>query len=184
MTQRLFFALALPDDVASELSTLQWGPSGARWTLPDQLHLTLRFVGETAETTVTRWQRELTELDVAPLRLQLQGVGFFPPRGAPRVLWAGVRDDAALQTLRTQLDRRLAKLGLPPSGERLRPHVTLGRLRHSDDAEVAAWLTEHGLMRSAPFTVHAVRLMRSVPGSAGSEYTVIRNVALSGAPTA
>ncbi len=180
MPQRLFFALALPDEVASELSTLQWGPSGARWTLPDQLHLTLRFVGETPDATVMRWRSELTELDAPPLRLQLQGVGFFPPRGSARVLWAGVRDDTGLQALRRTLDRRLSKLGLPPSGERLRPHVTLGRLRHSDDDEVAAWLTEHGLMRSAPFTVHSVRLMRSTPGPAGSEYAVVGNVALRG----
>jgi RNA 2',3'-cyclic 3'-phosphodiesterase len=178
MSQRIFFALPLPDEIIDEIATLQWGPPAVRWILPDQIHLTLRFVGVTSDQDVERWTERFTTLATPAFTLQLQGVGFFPPGGRPRALFTGVRDEAPVQQARAALDHRLVALGMSPVAERLRPHVTVGRVRRADDDAIAAWLAGHGLYRSAPFEVGVVHMMRSIQTAAGAEYKTISTLEL------
>ncbi len=168
---RVFYAIVPSDEVIDDIGTLQWGPSGVRWTLPDQVHLTLRFLGAVPMRAVEALVSDTRPLAAAPCTLQLQGVGHAPPRGAAKVLWAGVRDEAPLHALRGALDKRLQAQGFGPTSERRRPHVTVGRVRRGDDAALADWLSGHGLYRSAPFAVRAVELWRSELRPEGSEFT-------------
>lgn len=176
---RLFYAIVPSDAVIDDIGTLQWGPSGVHWTLPDQVHLTLRFLGAVPLAVAEALVGDTRPLTVAPFDLQLQGVGHFPSRGAAKVLWSGVRDDTPLQALRTALDKRLQAQGISPTAERLRPHVTVGRVRGADDGALAAWLASHGLYRSETFPVRAVELFRSELRPEGSEYTRLGRLRLS-----
>lgn len=180
--QRLFVAVRPPDDVLGDVASLQWGLQPQRWVDFDQLHLTVRFLGEVHERVAATIRDGLTELPLPPVTLQLQGVGHFPPRGQPRVLWAGLRDDAPLLALRAGLDRQLAGLGIPADPRRLHPHLTLARLGSVGrrDAQIAEWLTARGLYRSRPFEVPSLVLYRSHLRPEGAIYERLRSLRLAG----
>jgi len=87
---RLFIAVDLPDTIKKNLEAMFFGIPGARWVTHDQLHLTVRFIGEVEGTLFHDIKSALEEVSIAPFDLQLKGVGHFPPRGAPRVIWIGL----------------------------------------------------------------------------------------------
>src|SRR4051794_40453033 len=89
-TKRLFLALALPAPVRKELAALATSLSGVTWTHPDQLHLTLRFLGDVAEEKMERVIEHLASVRVEPFILPIEGVGAFPLKSPPRTLWVGV----------------------------------------------------------------------------------------------
>ena len=131
---RLFIAIDLSESVKEALLDVatQMGqklPAGAvRWVKPEQLHLTLRFLGETAVAQLPALQNQLTQLTKAkkPFHLQLNGVGAFPNRRRPRVVWAGLAGElAALQTLQKELEERLVGLGWPEEKRPFNPHISL-----------------------------------------------------------
>ena len=100
---RLFIALGLPDDIADQLIELYGPLPGARWTHPDDLHLTLRFLGPT-DASRSRDVHELLEcLRFPAFSLSLSGVGFFPPRGHPHSLWTGVQASEPLERLQSKV---------------------------------------------------------------------------------
>jgi 2'-5' RNA ligase len=86
--------MALPFFIASLLCC---GLPDARWVLPEQLHLALCFIGEVSGTAFLDIRVALAELAAAPFALRLQGVGIFPPRGQPRVVWAGINLQTAVE---------------------------------------------------------------------------------------
>ena len=86
---RLFAGIALPDDVAQSLAALQAGVPGARWQTREQLHLTLRFIGEADGRAATAIDDALTTISAPAFSLELKGVGSFGGR-RPHALWAGV----------------------------------------------------------------------------------------------
>lgn len=173
---RVFFAISPPAAWVDAIGAIQWGPRGVRWVLPDQLHLTVRFLSERQPAEVARWVAQLPRLRWDPMALELFGTGHFPPRGAPRVLWAGVRDPAPLLRLRQELDRWLVALGVSASRERYRPHLTVGRIAGAADEDLAGWLNGHGLFATDPCLIPALHLMRSVAAGPGREYVRLASV--------
>src|SRR5688572_17739146 len=109
---RIFVGLPLPEPIRDHLMLLQGGVPGARWEDRDKLHLTLRFVGEIEGERLKSVADALDRVAAPPLQLELAGVGFFPPRGQPRSLWAGVADATAIVDLHRRIERALAKTGL------------------------------------------------------------------------
>ncbi|MBX7078954.1 MAG: RNA 2',3'-cyclic phosphodiesterase [Nannocystaceae bacterium] len=175
---RLFLGLDLPDVVDEHLSLLCGGVPGARWEPRENLHLTLRFLGELEGETQRRAIEALETVHAEPFVLELAGVGVFPPRGEPRVLWAGVADAGPVTELVRRIERALQRAGLPPEPRKFAAHVTLARLRDAPRERVAAFLAHHGLLRTASFEVDAFLLYSSVLGHAGAHYRVERSVAL------
>lgn len=158
---RLFVALELPDAVRAELCTLCADVPGARWTDPEQMHLTVRFIGEVEEHVFEEVLDALGTVRVDPFDLELRGVGHFPPRGQPRVLWAGLDASPQLQLLRQRVDRALSRVGVPGEGRNFAPHVTLGRLRNAPPRAVATFLTTHGLFHAGPIRIEHFTLFSS-----------------------
>ena len=103
-TQRLFVALDLPSAVKGQLKTLQTGVSGAKWVKPQQMHLTLRFVGDATVEQSKQLEMGLAEIKAAPFSFHLRGVGQFPPKGKARVLWVGIPPLEAISTLAALVD--------------------------------------------------------------------------------
>jgi 2'-5' RNA ligase len=170
---RLFVALALPDEVADGLAMLQAGVPGARWSTRDQLHLTLRFIGEVDGRDAAAIDDALIAIDAPRFELALKGVGEFGGKN-PHALWAGVRDPHPVKFLARKIETALQRIGLPAEERKFTPHVTLARLRASPRGRVFDFLTDHALYASEPFEVGGFILYSSVLTSDGSIYTAER----------
>ena len=96
---RLFVALDLPASVKKSLEPLGKGLGDVRWLLPEQQHLTLRFIGDVDHGAMHDVTEALATVPARPFQLMLKGLGHFPPRGEPRVLWVGVDKSAELAGL-------------------------------------------------------------------------------------
>jgi RNA 2',3'-cyclic 3'-phosphodiesterase len=170
---RLFIALALPDAVLRSLEPFARGLGDVRWLTPDQQHLTLRFIGEVDQGRLDEVAEALALVDGVPLELRLEGLGHFPPRGEPRVLWVGVARNPALASLKRRIDRALAAVGVAPEGRKFTPHVSIARLRGplSQD-RLATWLMRHSLYRSETFPVSDFHLFSSWLKPYGAEYLI------------
>ncbi len=169
---RLFVALDPPDSARLSLVRLCNGVPGAKWVPPDQLHLTLRFIGEVDNGTFADIADALAAVSVAPFSLRLSGVGHFPPRGAPKVLWAGVDDGVPAARLHDEIETRLRRLGLAPDSRKFAPHVTLARLRHARLGKVRDFLSQHALFASEAFALSTFHLYSSQLGAAGAVHRI------------
>ena len=170
---RLFAALVLPDDVAAALSLIQAGVPGARWSTRDQLHLTLRFIGEVDGRVARAVDDALAMVRAPSFRLTLKSVGQFGGK-TPNAIWAGVETNPALRHLQRKIESALQRAGLPAETRKFTPHVTLARLRGTPSAKVIAYLTDHALFATRPFEVGGFILYSSVTTPNGSLYRAER----------
>ena len=166
---RLFVALSLPDQVAQSLMLIQAGVPGARWSERDQLHLTLRFIGEADGRDQVAIDDALSTIAAPAFALTLNDVGQFGGRN-PDTLWAGVRSGEPLLHLQRKVETALQRVGLKAEGRKYTPHVTLARLRGAPRGRVLDYLADHALYQSPPFDVHGFILYSSHASSNGHLY--------------
>jgi RNA 2',3'-cyclic 3'-phosphodiesterase len=176
---RLFVALSIPDSVAQRLMLLQGGVPGARWQRREQLHLTLRFIGEVDGRDARAIEDALAGIDAPAFDLQLHGVGQFGNK-QPHTLWAAARKNELLEHLARKVDTAIRRVGQPQDTHKFTPHVTLARLSHPDLDKVREWLTAHALATSDEFSVNAFCLYSSKLTSDGSIYRVEQEYPLRG----
>lgn len=169
---RLFVAIDFPPAIRDRLIGLCRGVPGARWVPPEQLHLTLRFIGEVDGPTFHDVAEALDEIHLPRFELRLKGVGHFPPGGEPRVLWAGVAPSDTLSRLRGAVERAVIEAGVAPDARRFTPHVTLARLKGARGGEVAPYLAEHSLFAGAPFQVGEFHLYSSWLGTKRAQHRI------------
>lgn len=177
---RLFVAVEMPEGVKQHLALLTGGVPGARWVPRDQWHLTLRFVGDADGGELEDLRAELGRVRVPSFALAVRGVGHFPPRGAPTVLWAGVDRSDGLAALHDAVERAVRAAGLPPEDRKFHPHVTLARLKGTPPRRVGEWLSAHGLFEAPPFVAAEFVLFRSTLGSKGALHEVEEAYPLAG----
>lgn len=169
---RLFVAIELPEWVKAELSGLSFGLPNANWVPDEQLHLTLRFIGEVDKVQFEEIAQALTEVQLDPFDLVLEGIGTFPPRGTPRVLWVGVEKSEPLLQLRHRVDSALGQAGVPPEGRKFSPHITLARLKDAPMSRLGPFLTGHALFKLEPFEIEEFHLFSSQLTSKGAIHTL------------
>lgn len=169
---RLFVAIDLPPVIRQRLSSLCCGLPGARWADPEQMHLTLRFIGEVNSSVFQLVREALTEVRSEPFALQLEGIGFFPPRGRPRVAWVGIRKNEQLVHLRNRIESVLVRTGLTPEGRKFSPHITLARLNNTPGTRIGAYLAHNGMFLTEEFPVREFYLYSSVLNSRGARHYV------------
>ena len=172
MNKRLFIAIDPPAKIREQLVGICCGLPDARWIPPEQLHLTLCFIGEVSGSAFLDIREALEEIKVAPFSLRLQGVGFFPPRGLPRVIWAGIEKSEPLLALQRKITTRLFQLGVELENRKFSPHITLARLHQTSATRVGKYMGTHGLLGSEPFVVDSFLLYSSVLGRKGATHTV------------
>lgn len=158
---RLFVAIPPPEPIRDRLAALQGGVPGARWVEPENLHLTLRFVGEVDDHRARDLDAELSRIRVPGFDLALAGVDFFGTERKPAALWAGVDAPPALAHLRDKVDRAAVAAGFEPDARKFKPHVTLARLKQAPRERLGRWLADHGLFRTETFHVDGFSLYRS-----------------------
>jgi 2'-5' RNA ligase len=176
---RLFVALAIPPQVAQSIMLIQGGVPGARWQTREQLHLTLRFIGEVDGRDAAMLDDALAGIEAPAFDLQLHGVGQFGNK-QPHALWAGVRKSEALEHLQRKVDNAIRRVGQPQDAHKFTPHVTLARLRNPESAKLIEWLTHNALFTSAEFPIGAFHLYSSRLTSDGSVYAVEQDYPLEG----
>ena len=133
------------------------------WTHTDRVHITIRFIGETVAEQANEIADALSHgIAVAPFSIAVKGLGTFPPRGAPRVLWAGIGDGLEpLTSLEHDVSAKLASCGIEAERRPYQPHLTLARVREPAGLSSGAWLREAGEPRFGVSHVDAITLFRS-----------------------
>ncbi len=169
---RLFVAIDIPESLRTLLHVMGRGIPGARPVGADQIHLTLRFIGEVEGGMARDIKDSLSEIQMPTFSLTVRGVGHFPPRGAPRVLWAGLGPSQELLLLRNKIERRLVACGLPAEQRKFSPHVTIARLKGSPLRRVGEFLAGNSLFCSDSFDIEEFRLYSSRLIKNGAVHTV------------
>lgn len=177
---RLFVAATPPASVRADLSRLMAGVAGARWQADEQLHITLRFVGEVERPVAEDVAAALGAVHAPACAVALSGVGRFEKNGRANAIWAGLSPAEGLAHLHRKIDQALVRIGLPPEGRAYLPHVTLARFARTAGAgvEIERWLAEHAGLSSAPFAITHFALFESHLGSEGADYRMVERWAL------
>ena len=167
---RLFVAIELPEDVRQRIERMCADVPGARWAEPEQMHLTLRFIGEVDGDVFREIRESLGTVRAEPFEMELRGVGHFPPRGEPRILWVGVQRSEELVRLRNRVESTLVRIGLEPEGRKFSPHITIARLKGTPPRAVGSFLAQHGLFQAGPIAVDGFQLHSSTLGAKRAVY--------------
>jgi len=175
---RLFVALPLPEDVRDRLTRLQGGVPGARWVAAENLHLTLRFVGEVDEGTAQDVDTALDTVTAPGFPLALDGLGSFGKGHRAHTLWAGVERNEALMHLQAKVESALVRGGIKPEERKFSPHVTLARLTDNSPAKLTRMLADNGMFRAGPFMADRFCLYESILGRSGPTYHELRSYPL------
>lgn len=174
---RLFVAIRLPPPVRRLLAARMGGIGGARWQDEEQLHLTLRFIGEVDRHGARDVHAALGAVHHPPFTIALDGFGTFERRGRIETIWAGVTPHAPLGTLHNKIDRAVARAGIAPDRRAFMPHVTLARLGRAA-GDPRAFLKQAGGLSSPLFTVDGFALHESVLTPGGAIHSVLERYAL------
>ena len=169
---RLFVAIDLPPEIVAQLQELCYGVPGARWVEAAQMHLTLRFIGEVDGGVFREIKEGLADIETEGFALQVKGLGFFPPRKTPRVLWAGIEPVEQVSGLRRRIDNVLHGLGLEPEGRKYSPHITLARLHDTPLARLGLFLAGNSLFATPEFPVSEFHLYSSQLTAKGAFHTI------------
>jgi 2'-5' RNA ligase len=177
---RLFIAVNLPSEVRQRLAAVQDRLRSAQadvsWVRAENMHATLKFLGETEESRLDRIRPALVEVarGKAPFPIRVSGLGSFGGR-VPRVVWVGIEAGAEpLSGLAKDVEAAMARLGFPREKRGFSAHLTLGRVRSPRNA--AALLAALGQADAGPFGTVVVTqfdLMQSELRPTGSVYTVL-----------
>ncbi len=179
---RAFVAVELPEHMIAVLGRLQEDLKAdglfLRWTRPENIHLTLKFLGNIPENDLSSAGDAVSEAVLAhgPLTLAAKGIGVFPGIRRPNVLWTGIAGQIeALEALQRDLDVRLHDLlGIAMEKRRFTGHLTLGRVKgRPDPKRLINAMEKFGGLETESFTAHAVCLITSRLMPSGPVYTRI-----------
>jgi RNA 2',3'-cyclic 3'-phosphodiesterase len=169
---RLFVAIRPPALVRRHLLGLMGGISGVRWQTDDQLHITLRFIGEVDRHLGADIAAALGAIHHPPFSIALNGLGTFETRGQLRTLWAGVTPHEPLKALHKKVDQALGRVGVAQDRRSYMPHIALARLSRSSGPVTG--LVEHAGGLSSPlFEVDDFALFESRLTPEGAHYTAL-----------
>lgn len=186
---RVFIAVEISEEVREALrrlqDTLKRAPARVGWVAPENVHLTLAFLGDVFRAALPGFEAALdaVALDAAPFRFEASGAGYFGSARSPRVLWVGVSDESGgLGRLQERVATAARGLGLKVEDRPFKPHLTLGRVRSPQGAHELT-----SLMASAKNTgcgwvdVQRLLLMQSHLEHQGVRYSILHASALKGA---
>ena len=188
---RAFIAFELPRRVTAAIAEIQKHLKqylfNVRWVRPDNIHLTLKFLGDIKTTDIDTVGDAVENAadGFSPFSLEASGVGVFPNMHRPRVLWTGIAGQTAqLQQLHEAVEQRLESIGFPKETRPFRGHLTLGRIKgniapRSLHEAVAA----HQGFQSGLFAVDRLYVFKSDLKPTGSEYTKLCQIEITGGKT-
>ncbi len=178
MTPPLFIAVAVPSTIAGRLAALGGGIPGGRQVPAENMHITLRYLGEIDAMLADEVCEALVTVRHSPFTLNVSGVGLFGKRRDPHLLYAGVRPHDDLAALRHKVEGLLLQLRVPPRQRRYHPHITLARFKGASPRRMGDFVAANHLLESPPFEIRSFALFESHRRSDGSRYRMIRDYSL------
>ncbi|MGE5371092.1 MAG: RNA 2',3'-cyclic phosphodiesterase [Solirubrobacterales bacterium] len=176
MTRRLFIAMDLPDRVKTEVirvkNELSAGTGGVKWVEDENLHITLKFLGDVEEKSIEAIVDTIRRVidGCGPLRLALAQPGFFPNQHRARVIWIGMTGDLdGFMGLGERLDQALAPFGFAPDPRR-KIHLTIGRVKHEESLSEIARRARLSKVAPVAFEALTVTLFESRLSREGPHY--------------
>lgn len=156
-----------------------------RWVDPDQIHLTLKFLGDVDDTELADVCQLVSGVaeTAGPIQAECRGLGAFPNIDRPRTIWMGLRDASQqLELLQTRLEERFEQLGFPAEDRKFVPHLTLGRVRRASRelASVTAYLHQHAASEMGALPIEQLVVVSSQLSPRGPSYTVLSRSELEG----
>lgn len=153
---------------------------------PGDWHVTLKFLGDVSVADVAALAETLrtAAAPVGQTRCTLQGLGVFPTRERPSVVWAGVQHAEVLSDLAERVEAACEPLGFPREGRPFHPHLTLARIKSRPPAELAALLQEHEQTHFGDWEVTSVVLFQSLRERSGARYVPLATFPLAVNPSA
>jgi 2'-5' RNA ligase len=187
MAKRLFVAIDLPDSIKAALAGLDPKLSGVRWVSAKQMHLTLGFFGNVPPTALDDLQERLSAIRFGSFFLPVQGLGAFPAKGPPKIIWIGVgKGHPHLFQIHKRVQEAAIASGLEPDLRPWHPHITLARCRDVSREAARTLLGSGPETEIGMFPVQAFHLYSSQLTPAGAIYscelTVEASHTLPGAP--
>ncbi len=181
---RLFVALEIPsavrDNLAAQIRGLRDLSSKVadkrpHWVRPENLHVTLKFIGEVSPTKLDSIRSALSAIrSDAPVDLKFHGLGFFPNENYPRVLWAGLDATTNLTTLAGDIDGALESQGVARERRAFTPHLTLARIEPPGLHErLRAVIQDNRAREFGSFQTREFYLIESKLKPSGAEYTTL-----------
>ena len=174
---RLFLAIRPPEEVRDLLIDAMDETPDFRWQEDEQLHLTLRFIGEVERHLANDLASSLSRVRAPSFELKISGVGRFEQRSGGS-LWAGVEPKAPLAMLAAKLERLCQENGLEAERRTFHPHVTLARWKGRRSREVQQFLELRRDLCSGPFLVSTFILFESRLSRHGAHYEEVESFAL------
>jgi 2'-5' RNA ligase len=187
---RTFIAIELPKEIKEALASLQQGlkNSGAdvKWVQPENIHLTLKFLGEIDEQVLAKIINilEVTAENQNSFYLNLSSLGAFPNMNFPRVIWIGIKKgDSQIQEVASKLEKEISGIGIPKENRAFSSHITLGRVKSGLNRdkltkklnELAGNFLKEG---SCAFPVKKITLFKSTLTPQGPIYEILKEVPL------
>jgi 2'-5' RNA ligase len=176
---RLFVALEIPavvrENLAALLASFRAITKEPRWVRAENLHVTLKFLGEVAESKLDAVRRALGEIhSKQALMLEFRGLRFFPNEKHPRVLWASMEASPNLRTLAADIEGAMEELGFPREKKKFSPHLTLARLERPRLQEaLRKAIAENQLREFGSLSTNEFHLIQSKLKPSGAEYTTL-----------
>ncbi len=176
---RAFIAIELPDSIrkalAQEQERFRAAAPDARWTRPEGIHLTLKFLGEISSDQEAQVKQALGRMErFEKFTIRAQGFGFFPSAKRPRVFWAGLDAPPNLARLAEQVESAMASIGFQREDRPFNPHLTLARFKvPRAQPRLEALLKVQGPSHFGTFDVSEIFLWESRLLPAGAEYRKI-----------
>jgi len=172
---RLFVGVEIPGDVAADLYPLARGIKGLDAQTPDNMHITLKFIGNVDPGLAGEIDQALAKIAFEPFDLEVQGLNVFASSRKIRIFWAGVKEQPVMRQLATRVENALLALEECPDMEmrKFTPHITLGRNRNAARATIEQAVADHIDLSSRAFTIDRFCLYQSHSTADGPEFRVI-----------
>ena len=182
---RLFIAIETPPDIIPQISAirdrLRSSSADVKWEPDEKLHATLKFLGKADEKLLPEIVSYIEGVgrESAPLLVRYSGVGCFPNRRAPRVIWVGMEDPTeTLNRLQEEIESALSHLGFEREDRKFHAHVTLGRVKSDEKVQSLLRMMESITFESQPVEIREVALIKSELKPSGSVYTALKTIPL------
>jgi 2'-5' RNA ligase len=187
---RIFIAIEIPQNIRVKIAEItdylqsKTPPTAVKWVDSENLHLTIKFIGETVQEKIEEIAKVLNQslLHQAPFSLEISGLGMYPNNTNPRVIWLGVTGGEPLIAMHNMLDQKLASLGIQREGRPFSPHLTIARLRRNTDTasikRIGKTLSQFRVDSLGLFNIDHVQLFQSVLTPSGPIYTTLFSVPL------
>ena len=183
---RTFIAIELPPPVILLFQKMQQDLKRlkirARWVQPENIHLTLKFLGNITPADIDKIGVAMTgaAVEFSPVTLSVSGIGVFPGIKRPRVIWLGLGGDSrSLLALQGRLEEKLAGAGFPKDKRSFKAHLTLGRIKQAaNPAVIRQMISEYASLSSDEFTCNQVILFESDLEPSGAVHSKLKQAKL------